>query len=71
METTRREKVELKSYIKGASPLTVETRKIQMTITYPDINLPAINLWVLPPAWYFYATQEERTKYYEELLSSE
>ena len=46
-----------------------ETPKVRIVITYPDINLPAINLWVLPPAWYFYATQEERKKYYEDILN--
>lgn len=50
-------------------PLTINTSKVRVVITYPDINLPAINLWVLPPAWYFYATQEERTKYYEDILN--
>ena len=46
-----------------------EASKVRVVITWPDINLPAINLWVLPPAWYFYATQEERHKYYEDLLN--
>ena len=48
-----------------------ETSKVRVVLTWPDINLPAINLWVLPPAGYFHATQEERHKYYEELLNSE
>ena len=47
-----------------------EASKVRVVITYPDVNLPAINLWVVPPAWYFYASQEERTKYYEQLLNS-
>ena len=46
-------------------------KQTRIVITYPDINLPAINLWVVIPAWYFYATKEERIKYYEELLNSE
>jgi hypothetical protein len=45
-------------------------KKVRVVITYPDINLPAVNLWVVAPAWYFYATQEERQKYYEQLLNS-
>lgn len=48
-----------------------EDKKTRVVITYPDVTLPAINLWVVIPAWYFYATPEERAKYYEELLNSE
>lgn len=43
-------------------------KRVRVVITYPDIELPAINLWVLVPAWYFYATDKERQKYYEDIL---
>ena len=45
------------------------TERVRVVITYPDTNLPAINLWVLMPAWYYYATPEEREEYYMGLLN--
>lgn len=50
---------------------TTNGTKTRLVITWPDINLPAINLWVVAPAWYFYATPEERMAYYERVLNSE
>jgi len=31
-----------------------------MSVTWPDLSFPPINLNILPPAWWFYATREER-----------
>jgi len=43
----------------------------RIIISYPDVELPPINLLVVVPPWYFYATIEEREQYYKDLLNNE
>ena len=38
-------------------------------ITWPDLKLPPINLKVLVPAWFFYASEKEREDYFNEILN--
>jgi hypothetical protein len=35
-------------------------------ITWPDIYFPPINLYALPPAWFFYMTAKEKWDYFKQ-----
>ena len=38
-------------------------------VTWPDITFPPINLYTVPPAWFFYATAKEKIEmYYREVM---
>lgn len=43
--------------------------KCEVTITWPDLSFPPVNLWVVSPAWFFRADADERRAYYESLFN--
>jgi len=43
--------------------------KCGVTITWPDLSFPPVNLWVVSPAWFFRADADERRAYYESLFN--
>lgn len=45
-------------------------KRVLLHVSYPDMELPPINLWVLPDAWWFYATQQERKNFLERYINS-
>ena len=46
-----------------------EIKKTNIHITWPDLTFPPINLYVLVPAWFFYASEEERQQYFDNRLN--
>lgn len=43
-------------------------KEMTIQIRWPDFSFPPVNLTILVPAWFFYATPAERETYFEELL---
>lgn len=39
-----------------------------MKITWPEMRFAPVNLWTVCPAWYWYATAEERREFLYNIL---